>query len=62
MLLAFEEEAIVGLMLIYDGSIVQLRGEPEAVRLLLGNLELDAVELQAPIHCEKEVLKKFPKL
>ena len=47
-------------MLIYDGSIVHLRGGPEAVRLLLGNLKLDAVELQAPIDCEKEVLKKFP--
>ena len=36
--IAFDDEEIVGLLLIYEGSIVQVRGEPAAVSFLLENL------------------------
>lgn len=58
--LALEQDAIVGAMVIYDESIVQVRGEPEAVRTLLGILELKKVDVQAPANCEGILLETFP--
>jgi predicted GNAT family acetyltransferase len=59
-LMAFEEDALLGLMLIYDESVVQLRGEPAAVEFLLHNLVLEKIVVQAPENCESVVLRKFP--
>lgn len=58
-LMAIEGENVEGLMLIYRDAIVQLRGNREAVETLLGNLDLDKVELQAPLECEDLVLRKY---
>jgi ribosomal protein S18 acetylase RimI-like enzyme len=58
--LALEGEQILGLMLVYDGYMVQLRGNPVAVGALLTGLDLEHLELNAPIDCENEVLSKFP--
>lgn len=46
-------------MLVYDSYIVQLRGNRLAVKALLDNLNLDRVELQAPMECEDLVLAKY---
>lgn len=58
--LALERDTIVGLMLIYDESIVQLRGEPAAVRFLLDNLVSKVVDVQAPENCESVIVERFP--
>lgn len=58
--LALDQDRIAGLMLVYDESMVQLRGKPDAVGFLLDSLSLKKVEVQAPISCEAEVLSKFP--
>jgi predicted GNAT family acetyltransferase len=57
--LAMEHERIKGLMLVYRDYVVQLRGERGAVRLLLDQLSLEKVELQAPLECEDLVLSKY---
>jgi predicted GNAT family acetyltransferase len=62
-LLTMEEGKIEGLMLVYRDYVVQLRGKREAVKLLLDQLNLEKVELQAPLDCEDIVLKKYmPKI
>jgi ribosomal protein S18 acetylase RimI-like enzyme len=62
-MLAMEEENIQGLMLVYRDQVVQLRGNREAVKLLLDSLSLEKVEMQAPLDCEDLVLSKYrPKL
>ncbi len=58
--LAIEREEIVGLMLIYNDSMVQLRGSPEAVGFLLSSLSLETVEVEVPRDCEDLLLAKFP--
>ena len=58
-LLAEEDGNIAGLMLIYRDVVVQLRGNREAVRLLLNELTLEKVELQAPLDCEDLILSKY---
>lgn len=58
--LAIESGEIVGLMLIYNGNMVQLRGVPQAVGFLLSSLNLENVDVQAPKECEDMVLAKFP--
>jgi len=58
-LMAMEDERIEGLMLIYRDHIVQLRGNRDAVKMLLGLLSLQKVELQAPLDCEDLVLAKY---
>lgn len=58
-LMAMEGEKIEGLMLVYRNYVVQLRGKHEAVRLLLDQLNLEKVELQAPLDCEDMILKKY---
>lgn len=57
--LAMEEERIEGLLMIYADYIVQLRGCRKAVEPLLDLLDLENVELQAPLDCEDLVLKKY---
>jgi predicted GNAT family acetyltransferase len=62
-MLAMEEENIQGLMLVYRDQVVQLRGNREAVKLLLDSLSLEKVEMQAPLDREDLVLSKYrPKL
>jgi len=58
-LMAMEHEIIEGLMLIYRDYVVQLRGNRDAVKMLLGLLSLEKVELQAPLDCEDLVLAKY---
>lgn len=58
--LALEREEIVGLMLVYNNSLVQLRGGPEAVGFLLSSLNLETVDVAVPADCEDMVLAKFP--
>jgi predicted GNAT family acetyltransferase len=58
-LMAMEDERIDGLMLIYRDYVVQLRGNRDAVKMLLGLLSLEKVELQAPLDCEDLVLAKY---
>jgi RimJ/RimL family protein N-acetyltransferase len=58
-LLAMEEKKIHGLMLVYADLIVQLRGNRKAVTELLDYVNLEKVELQAPLDCEDIVTKKY---
>lgn len=58
-LLALEGNQIDGMLLIYDNRIVQLRGSPEAAELLLAELHLTEVELQAPQNHKQHILKKY---
>ncbi len=58
--LAIENSEIVGLMLIYNDNMVQLRGSPNAVGFLLSSLNLENVDVQAPSDCEDVLLAKFP--
>jgi len=58
-LMAMEDEMIKGLMLIYRDYVVQLRGNRDAVKMLLGLLSLEKVELQAPLDCKDLVLAKY---
>jgi ribosomal protein S18 acetylase RimI-like enzyme len=58
--LALEGEAVVGVMLIYNGHIVQLRGGHAAVEFMLNNLKQDSVDVQVPVDCEHLLLQKYP--
>jgi ribosomal protein S18 acetylase RimI-like enzyme len=58
-LLALENSQIQGLMLLYANEIVQLRGSKKAVESLLDVVNLENVELQAPVECEEMVLRKY---
>ena len=58
-LLALEEKKVEGMMLVYADRIVQLRGNQKAVELLLDSVNLEKVELQAPLDCEDIVLTKY---
>ena len=58
-LLALEGTKVEGLMLVYADYIVQLRGSRKAVEMLLDRVDLEKVELQAPLDCEDLVLKKY---
>jgi len=58
-LLALEDEKIVGLMLIYDQRIVQIRGSPEAAELLINEVNLEKVEINAFKEHEDIILKKY---
>lgn len=57
--LALEGRKIEGLMLIYAGRIVQLRGTREAVKALFEKVDLEQVELQAPLDCEDIILRRY---
>jgi ribosomal protein S18 acetylase RimI-like enzyme len=57
--LALEEKRIKGLMLLYADHIVQLRGSREAAKALFEKVDLEQVELQAPLDCEDIVLRRY---
>lgn len=55
-----EADAVAGVMVVYNGCIVQVRGSREAVRLLLDSLEAEEVMVQVPVDCEDVVVDRFP--
>ena len=55
-----EADVVVGLMVVFNGCIVQVRGSRDAVRLLLGQLDVEDVTVQAPLDCEDIVAARFP--
>jgi len=55
-----EADAVAGLMVVYNGCIVQVRGSREAVRLLLDGLNVEEVAVQEPLDCEDIVVARFP--
>jgi predicted GNAT family acetyltransferase len=55
-----KRESVAGLMVVYNGCIVQLRGTREAVQLLLDGINVDGVAVQAPLDCKDIVVSKFP--
>ena len=55
-----ERDSVAGLMVIYNGCIVQVRGTREAVRLLLDGVDVADVVVQAPLDCEDVVVDRFP--
>ncbi|MCK4443350.1 MAG: GNAT family N-acetyltransferase [Thermoplasmata archaeon] len=58
-LMAMEEENVIGMMVIFKDSIVQVRGNREAIEALLDNLHLTEVEMMAPLEYEDIVLDRF---
>jgi predicted GNAT family acetyltransferase len=58
-LLAVTGRRIDGMMVVYKKRIVQLRGKREAARALLGHLDLEQVELQAPKEHKQYILEKY---
>jgi ribosomal protein S18 acetylase RimI-like enzyme len=58
-LLAIEGERIQGLMLVYLDHIVQLRGKRRAVEKLFDHVNLEKINLQAPLDCEDLVTRKY---
>jgi ribosomal protein S18 acetylase RimI-like enzyme len=62
-LLAMENGRVAGSMLLYSpkgrDNVVQLRGSRAAAELLLGYIDFERVELQAPLDCEDFLLRKF---
>lgn len=58
-LLALEGNRIDGMMLVYRQSIVQLRGNCDAVKALLERLDLEKVELQALDQHKQYALEKY---
>jgi ribosomal protein S18 acetylase RimI-like enzyme len=59
--LALDEAGnIAGVLLVYRGCIVQVRGSCEAVRLLLCSLGAGQFEVSAPLNCKAAVLECFP--
>jgi ribosomal protein S18 acetylase RimI-like enzyme len=58
-LLAIEGERIQGLMLVYSDLIVQLRGMRRAVEKLLDHVNLEKINLQAPLDCEDLVTRRY---
>jgi RimJ/RimL family protein N-acetyltransferase len=57
--LAFEGGKVEGLMLIYAGRIVQLRGSRQAMKALFNQVDLKEVELQTPLDCEDIALPNY---
>ena len=55
-----EADVVAGLMVVFNGCIVQVRGSREAVGLLLGQLDVEEVTVQAPLNCEDVVAARFP--
>lgn len=58
-LLAMKGNKVEGLALVFADRIVQFRGSREAVGKLLEHINLESVELQAPLDCEDIVTKKY---
>jgi len=57
--LALQNEEIVGLLLLYDQRIVQIRGRPEAAELLMRKVDLEKAEINVLKEHESAVLKKY---
>ena len=57
--MAMEGKKVQGLMLVFADEVVQLRGNPQAVEKLLDSINLEKVELQAPLNCENIVYRKY---
>lgn len=57
--LAMEKEKVLGSLLIFADYIVQFRGCRKAIQELLEHVNLEKVELQAPLDCEDIVCQKF---
>jgi ribosomal protein S18 acetylase RimI-like enzyme len=55
-----ERDAVAGLMMVYNGRIVQLRGPREAVGSLLEGLDVEEFAVQTPLDCQDLVAAKFP--
>lgn len=49
--LAKKDNAVEGLMVIYDGIIAQLRGNREAVAFMLKSAPCKLKEVQVPLNC-----------
>lgn len=58
-LLALDGDKIYGMMLIYRGEIVNLRGSIEAAKALLEKLDLEKVEIQALEEHKPYILEKY---
>ena len=58
-LLALDEDSIEGALLLFDDYIAQLRGNRNAVKALLEHVNLEKMELQAPLDCEDLMIAKF---
>jgi GNAT superfamily N-acetyltransferase len=60
---AMENGKVAGSMLLYSpqgrDNVVQLRGGRAAAELLLGSIDFERVELQAPLDCEDILLGKY---
>lgn len=57
--LALQDENIVGLMLIYDQRVLQIRGSSEAAELLMNEANLEKAEINAFKEHEATILKKY---
>jgi predicted GNAT family acetyltransferase len=55
-----EWDSVAGLMVVFNGCIVQVRGSREAVRLILDQLDVEEVAVQAPLDCEDVAVAMFP--
>ena len=55
-----EADVVAGLMVVYNGCVVQVRGSREAVGLLLDQLDVEEVTVQAPLDCQDVVVGRFP--
>jgi hypothetical protein len=58
--LALENGSTQGIMVVYDGHIVQIRGQESAIECLLNTLKLESVDLQVPLDCEHLLIAKYP--
>ncbi len=61
-MLAIENEHVVGSVLVYADLIVQFRGKREAIEQLLEHVSLEKAEMQAPLDCEDIILEKYQPL
>ena len=57
-----KQEKISGLMMVYRSMIVSLRGNSDAVKLLLEKIDLEKAEIQVPIEHKDLVIKRFKKI
>lgn len=58
-LIALDDGRVKGMMVIFKDSIVQVRGDRDAVEVLLDNVHLPDVEMMAPMESKDMVLKRF---
>ncbi len=58
-LMTIADDEIVGMMVVFKDSIVQVRGGREAVKVLLDQLDQEEIEMMAPMDCEDLVLERY---